>query len=128
MCATYLSAAGRKIIAGDFDPVLSEDDDLVHTNDFMDVWAHLYPNAPGHTWGVHGEQSFSPNRLDKVALLNLVPFCMGVLQTSRFGFCDEDTSVDVIQRCSTVHFSGHFGVKCDVECAEDLSDLVDRPK
>jgi tyrosyl-DNA phosphodiesterase 2 len=80
--ASYLSAAGRGIIAGDFNPVLPEDDDLVRTNDLTDAWTHVHPNDPGRTWGVYGEQSFPPNRLDKVALFNLSPSDMGILQTS----------------------------------------------
>jgi tyrosyl-DNA phosphodiesterase 2 len=89
--ASYLSAAGRGIIAGDFNPVLP-DDDLVRTNDLTDAWAHVHPNNPDHTWGVYGEQSFPPNRLDNVALFNLINLSlsgMGILQTSKLGFCGE---------------------------------------
>ena len=117
--ASYLSAAGRGIIAGDFNPVLPEDDDLVRTNGLTDAWAHLHPNDPGHTWGVYGEQSFSPNRLDKVALFNLSPSGMGILQTTELGLCGEKTSVDVTESGSKPHFSDHFGLWCDVGWAED---------
>jgi tyrosyl-DNA phosphodiesterase 2 len=117
--ASYLSAAGRGIIAGDFNPVLPEDDDLVRTNDLTDAWAHLHPNNPGHTWGVYGEQSFPPNRLDKVALFNLAPSGMGILQTSELGVCGEKTSVDVTKSVSKAHFSDHLGLWCDVGWAED---------
>jgi tyrosyl-DNA phosphodiesterase 2 len=119
ICASYLSAAGRGIIAGDFNPVLPEDDDLVRTNNLSDAWAHLHPNDLGHTWGVYGEQSFPPNRLDKVALFNLSPSGMGILQTSELGFCSETTSVDVTGLGSKAHFSDHFGLWCDVGWAED---------
>jgi hypothetical protein len=46
---------------------------------------------------VYGEQSFPPNRLDKVALFNLSPSGMGILQTSELGFCGEKTSIDVTE-------------------------------
>lgn len=44
------------------------------------AWAHLYTNEPGYTWGVYGQQSFPPSRLDKVALSNLSPSSMGILR------------------------------------------------
>jgi tyrosyl-DNA phosphodiesterase 2 len=117
--ASYLSAAGRGIIAGDFNPVLPEDDDLVRTNNLTDAWAHLHPTDPGHTWGVYGEQCFPPNRLDKVALCNLTPLGMGVLQTSELRFYNVKTTVDVTEPGSEAHFSDHFGLWCDVGWAED---------
>jgi tyrosyl-DNA phosphodiesterase 2 len=78
--ASYLSAAGRGIIAGDFNPVFPEDDDPVRANNLTDAWAHLHPYDTGHTWGVYGEQSFLLNWLDKVALLNLTTSGMGILR------------------------------------------------
>jgi tyrosyl-DNA phosphodiesterase 2 len=117
--ALYLRTAGCGIIAGDFNPVLPEDDDLVRTNNLTDAWAQLHPNDPGHTWGVYGEQSFPPNRLDKVALFNLTPSDMGILRTSEVGFIGEKTSVDVTKSGSKAHFSDHFGLWCDVAWAED---------
>jgi tyrosyl-DNA phosphodiesterase 2 len=122
--ASYLSAAGRGIIAGDFNPVLPEDDDLVDTNDLTDAWIHLHPNEAGHTWGVYGDQSFSPTRLDKIAVFNLTPSRMGILQTSELGFCGENTSVDVTGSDSKAHFSDHFGLWCDVGWAEDRPQPV----
>jgi tyrosyl-DNA phosphodiesterase 2 len=47
--ASYLCAVGQGIIAGDFNPVLPEDNDLVRTNDLTDAWVHLRRNDPGHT-------------------------------------------------------------------------------
>jgi tyrosyl-DNA phosphodiesterase 2 len=119
IAASYLSVAGRGIIAGDFNPVLPEDDDLVRTNGLTDAWVHLHSNDPGHTWGVYGEQSFPPNRLDKVALFNLTPSSMGILQTSELVLCSEKTSVDVRESVSKAHFSDHFGLWCDIGWAED---------
>ncbi|KAB2109909.1 hypothetical protein AG0111_0g2261 [Alternaria gaisen] len=119
ICASYLSAAGRGIIAGDFNPVLPEDDDLVRTNDLTDAWVRLRPDDLGHTWGVCGEQSFPPNRLDKVALFNLTPSGVGILQTSELEFCGEKTLTDVTGLSLKAHFSDHFGLWCDVGWAED---------
>ena len=119
ICASYLSAAGRGIIAGDFNPVLPEDDDLVSTNDLTDAWVRLRPNDLGHTWGVYGEQSFPPNRLDKVALFKLTPSGVGILQTSELEFCGEKTLTDVTGLGLKAHFSDHFGLWCDVGWAED---------
>ncbi|EED12966.1 endonuclease/exonuclease/phosphatase family protein [Talaromyces stipitatus ATCC 10500] len=42
--ASYLHAAGRGIVAGDFNSVLPEDDTLVSTNCLVDVWAELHPD------------------------------------------------------------------------------------
>jgi tyrosyl-DNA phosphodiesterase 2 len=119
ICTSYLGAAGRGVIAGDFNPVLPEDDDLVRTNGLTDAWAHLHPNDPGHTWGVYGEQSFTPNRFDKVALLNLDPSSMGILETSELGSCGEKTSIEVTESVAKAHFSDHFGLWCDIDWEED---------
>jgi tyrosyl-DNA phosphodiesterase 2 len=117
--ALYLRAAGHGIIAGDFNCVLPEDDDLVRTNGLTDAWEELHPDDPGHTWGIYGEQSFAPNRLDKVALLNLNPSAMSILQTSELGICGGEISVDVAGSGSKAHFSDHLGLWCDVGWAED---------
>ncbi|KAG9187212.1 tyrosyl-DNA phosphodiesterase 2 [Alternaria panax] len=119
--ASYLSAAGCGVVAGDFNPVLPEDDDLVRTNNLVNTWAHLHPNEPGHTWGVYGEQSFPPNRLDKVALFNLTPSGMGIVQTRELGHCGEKTLIDITESGSKAHFSDHLGLWCDVGWAEDQS-------
>ncbi|KAL1801092.1 hypothetical protein ACET3X_001434 [Alternaria dauci] len=119
ICASYLSAAGRGIIAGDFNPVLPGDDDLVRTNGLTDAWTRLRPNDLGHTWGVYGEQSFPPNRLDKIALLNLTPSGVGILETSEMGSCGGKASAGVKDMTSKAHFSDHFGLWCDVGWEED---------
>jgi tyrosyl-DNA phosphodiesterase 2 len=111
--------AGRGIIAGDFNPVLPEDDDLVHTNNLIDAWAHLHPRSPGHTWGIYGEQSFPPNWLDKVSLLNLEPSDRGILRTSELGFCGEDASDNVPGSGLKAHLSDRFGLWCEVGWTED---------
>ncbi|PLB35905.1 endonuclease/exonuclease/phosphatase family protein [Aspergillus candidus] len=47
--ASYLRAAGRGVVAGDFNPVLPEDDALIGTNELKDVWADLRPEEDGFT-------------------------------------------------------------------------------
>ncbi|XP_014562755.1 hypothetical protein COCVIDRAFT_83428 [Bipolaris victoriae FI3] len=119
ICASYLSTAGRGIIAGDFNPVLPEDGDLVRTNDLTDAWACLHPNNAGHTWGVYGEHVFPPNRFDKVALFNLTPSAMGILRTSEVEIYDMTMPFGGPELAEKVHFSDHFGVWCEVKWEED---------
>lgn len=79
--ASILRSAGSGIIAGDFNPVLEEDGALISDNGLTDAWAELHPDEPGFTWGIDGEQPFPPNRLDKVALIGLLPQEIRVLET-----------------------------------------------
>ncbi|PLN86888.1 hypothetical protein BDW42DRAFT_189805 [Aspergillus taichungensis] len=72
--ASCLRAAGRGLVAGDFNPVLPEDDALIETNGLKDVWAELRPNEDGFTWGADRAQRFPANRLDKVAMVGLRGF------------------------------------------------------
>lgn len=69
--SSILRSAGRGIVAGDFNPVLPEDETLIKENRLVDAWAELRPEDPGFTWGIDGKQPFPPNRLDKVAVLGL---------------------------------------------------------
>jgi tyrosyl-DNA phosphodiesterase 2 len=123
ICTSYLSAAGRGIIAGDFNPLFPEDDDHIRTNGLTDAWVHIHSKNPGHTWGVHGEQSFPPSRLDKVALFNLRPVDVDILQTSGFGLCGERALINSAESVSKAHFSDHFGLWCEVAWTEDRTQL-----
>lgn len=49
LCTAYLRAAGRGVVAGDFNPVLEQDEELVGVNGLVDAWARLKPGAPGYT-------------------------------------------------------------------------------
>ncbi|KAJ6008374.1 Endonuclease/exonuclease/phosphatase [Penicillium herquei] len=77
---SFLRSAGCGLIAGDFNPVLPEDAILVEANGLTDAWKVLHANDPGFTWGVDGKQRFPPSRLDKVAVLGLVPHSIEVLE------------------------------------------------
>ena len=69
--ASILCSAGRGVVAGDFNPVLPEDETLVQDNGLVDAWVELRSSEPGFTWGIDGKQHFPPNRLDKVATVGL---------------------------------------------------------
>lgn len=69
--ASFLRAAGRGLVAGDFNPVWPEDDSLVGENGLEDAWVALRADEPGYTWGIDGKQKFPPRRLDKIAMLGL---------------------------------------------------------
>lgn len=58
-------------MAGDFNPVLPEDDALVRKNCLVDAWTELHPEDDGFTWGVDGDAPFPSSRLDKVATVGL---------------------------------------------------------
>lgn len=70
------------LVAGDFNPVLLEDHELVEANGLVDCWTHLRGNAaefPGFTWGIDGKKQFPPARLDKVAVWGLTPKTMEIV-------------------------------------------------
>ena len=69
--ASYLRAAGRGLVAGDFNPVLPADDTLIGNSGLVDAWEKLHPDEDGFTWDIDGNQPFPPNRLDKVAFVAL---------------------------------------------------------
>jgi tyrosyl-DNA phosphodiesterase 2 len=69
--ASYLRSADAGLAAGDFNPVLPEDEELVEKNDLVDAWEVLRPGEPGFTWGHKSKQRYPPKRMDKIAMLNL---------------------------------------------------------
>lgn len=77
--ASYLRAAGQGLAAGDFNPVLPEDDTLVNANGLVDAWTEVRPDEAGFTWGIDGKQRFPPSRLDKVAMIGLKAFDIHVI-------------------------------------------------
>lgn len=79
IAAKYLETSGRGIVAGDFNPVMSEDEGIVADNRLVDSWSYLCPQEAGFTWGFLNDKPFPPNRMDKVAILNVTPESMRVL-------------------------------------------------
>lgn len=71
IASAFLRSAGCGLVAGDFNPVLDQDAELVEDNGLTDAWKTLRPDEPGYTWGADGQQPFPPSRLDKIALLGL---------------------------------------------------------
>jgi len=82
---SYLRATGHGLVAGDFNPVLPDDDMLVSVNGLLDVWNELHPSEAGFTWGADGDQPFPPNRLDKVAVVGLKPCGIIIIAPSDIG-------------------------------------------
>ncbi|CAG8192384.1 unnamed protein product [Penicillium salamii] len=119
--SAFLSAAGRGLVAGDFNPVLEEDANLVEDNGLTDVWKSLRPQDPGYTWGVDGTKRFPPARLDKVAVLGLKPTNIRVLEpqvleqpSSYIPSPEGFTSTD------DVPWSDHHGLLCSF--SQSLND------
>lgn len=120
LAAEYLTAAGRGLVAGDFNTVLPEDEDLISKNKLTDGWAHLYPEDSGFTWGVYNGNPFPPNRLDRVALLNLSPLTMTILKTHEVDGHDKMASGGSAESPDMkIPFSDHYGLLCKVEWSED---------
>ncbi|KAG5915302.1 hypothetical protein E4U42_000060 [Claviceps africana] len=87
--ASLLRCTGRGLVAGDFNPVLPEDSTLVADNQLVDAWLHLRENDPGFTWGIDGRAPFPPSRLDKVALLGLVPRTIDLAHPETIYLCSD---------------------------------------
>jgi tyrosyl-DNA phosphodiesterase 2 len=103
--AKYLETAGRGIVAGDFNPVLPEDEGILADNGLVDSWTYLYPQEAGFTWGFRNDKPFPPRRMDKVAMLNVEPESMRILQMASVMY--EDKAID---------FSDHLGLACTFRC------------
>ncbi|KAJ6015139.1 endonuclease/exonuclease/phosphatase family protein [Penicillium herquei] len=83
IASSLLRSAGQGLVAGDFNPVLDEDIDLLEKNGLVDAWTSLRPGESGFTWGLDGKQPFPPNRLDKVGPLGLQSHRISTLEPRR---------------------------------------------
>ena len=115
--SSILSKADFGLVAGDFNPVLPEDNTLVSDNNLVDAWISLHNKEPGFTWGIDGYKPFPPTRLDKVAMLKLKAHKMSVMHPG---------SVPQLQRSQDIHayqegargegemmpWSDHSGLMC----------------
>ncbi|GLA07042.1 hypothetical protein AnigIFM60653_007992 [Aspergillus niger] len=117
--ANSLRCAGHGFVAGDFNPVLLEDDSLVAANGLVDVWNELHPDEPGFTWGLDGREPFPPGRLDKVAVLGLKGQEMDILHPGAL----ESAGQGLLRRQldTPVPWSDHSGLKCCLRLAEEPS-------
>jgi tyrosyl-DNA phosphodiesterase 2 len=77
--AALLRSAGLGLAAGDFNPVLPEDETLVAENGLLDAWTVTRGSESGFTWGIDGKQMFPPARLDRIAITVLQARSMEVL-------------------------------------------------
>ncbi|KAF2112762.1 Endonuclease/exonuclease/phosphatase [Lophiotrema nucula] len=112
--ASYLHAAGHGLIAGDFNPVLPEDAELVSQNNLVDAWSQVHPTTPGYTWGVNGKQMFPPSRLDKIPVHELEVQNMRVLPA-----CEENDGQNKYlagRRADNLHFDGQFSDHLGLSC------------
>ena len=108
--ASYLHGAGRGLVAGDFNPVLPEDDSLINANSLTDIWADLHPNESGFTWSDEN-QPFPPNRLDKVAVFGLKAYDIQVIPP---GLCTESSIQEGKSQGNgrDLRWSDHSGLLC----------------
>ncbi|KND86226.1 hypothetical protein TOPH_09146 [Tolypocladium ophioglossoides CBS 100239] len=118
---SLIRSAGRGLVAGDFNPVLSEDETLVQDNGLVDAWVELRPQDPGYTWGIDGKQPFPPNRLDKIATLGLQVEAIEVMHpdiipTSESTWAERNPGQHPERDGDvSVPWSDHSGLKCSFE-------------
>lgn len=125
--SSYLRAAGHGLVAGDFNPVLPEDNALVDENNLVDVWTKVHFSLPGFTWGVDGKAPFPPNRLDKVAVLgleahNIAVIQPGILMNIEGG--DQPQQSDhqqepMVSQGRPLTWSDHYGLECSLSLTDN---------
>jgi len=98
------------IIAGDFNAISPEDDELVDKNELIDVWVALHGRADpdGVTWGVGVERrdGLRPRRLDKVAMVGLKAQEMEVLRPGHIEVPRPG------EKTIKIPWSDHCGLRC----------------
>lgn len=108
--ASSLRSAECGLVAGDFNPVLPEDETPVEENGLVDAWQGLRKGEDGFTWGIDGKQTYPPKRMDKVALLGLVARDIEVMDP---GTIVEPGGEDVGQGGGRLlPWSDHSGLRC----------------
>ncbi|KFY87166.1 hypothetical protein V500_07141 [Pseudogymnoascus sp. VKM F-4518 (FW-2643)] len=108
--ASSLRSAECGLVAGDFNPVLPEDETLVEENGIVDAWQELRRGEEGFTWGIDGKQAYPPKRMDKVALRGLVARDIEVMDP---GTIVEPGGEDAGQGGGRLlPWSDHSGLKC----------------
>ncbi|KAM5347039.1 hypothetical protein ACJ41O_010044 [Fusarium nematophilum] len=118
IAADILREAGKGFVAGDFNPVLPEDDTLVEDNGLVDAWVKAHGSASGHTWGVDGKRAFPPGRLDKVAMLGLQPHEVEIIYPGVVPASQEGGD--------PISWSDHCGLRCTFgfDCRNDDTVFV----
>ncbi|KAK2734302.1 endonuclease exonuclease phosphatase family protein [Colletotrichum kahawae] len=105
LASKVLREAGYGLVAGDFNPVLPEDETLIEGNHLVDAWKAVRGEEPGYTWGVDGNAPFPPNRMDKVTMVGLTPVHMEVMHP-------DTIVVQGPEEAKNVPWSDHSGLKC----------------
>ncbi|RAL05217.1 endonuclease/exonuclease/phosphatase family protein [Aspergillus ibericus CBS 121593] len=114
--AESLHLAGHGFVAGDFNPILPEDDGLVAANNLVDIWNETHPDEPGFTWGIDGREPFPPGRLDKVAVHGLKGDQIEILHP---GALESAGHGLLLRKLDTpLPWSDHSGLKCRLHLAE----------
>lgn len=105
------------LIAGDFNPVLPEDQTLVQANGLEDAWTmvHNTTHGDGATWGVGSKGGrHGPRRMDKVAVLGLEVEAIDVVRPG---------SVEAPQATGprgSFPWSDHCGLRCTFMLPEQV--------
>lgn len=118
--SSYLSAVGHGLVAGDFNPVLPEDDALVNGSHLVTHGLSCIQMKTALLGGIDGDVPFPPNRMDKVAMLGLEACDIQVIppgtcmDTSTSG---RDAGEGTIERLeqeqySSLRWSDHSGLLC----------------
>lgn len=130
IAAEFLRTAGvtQGVIAGDWNPVMEEDKDLVRNNELIDAWEYLHPDEDGFTWGLDGKGApFPPSRLDKVAVLGLRPLEIRVIHPGSVPTMIGSRGESIPRGGKeNVPWSDHSGLLCsfDLGDAEERSGLA----
>lgn len=98
------------IIAGDFNAISPEDDELIEKNGLVDAWIALHGRADpaGATWGVGVKRrpGLRPGRLDRVAMVGLKAEEMEVLRPGHMEV--PRPGEDPLE----IPWSDHHGLRC----------------
>ena len=97
-------------IAGDFNAIRPEDDELINKNELVDAWVALRGRADpaGATWSVGGERrdGLGPGRLDKIAMISLKAKEMEVLRPGSIELARPG------EKPVEIPWSDHCGLRC----------------
>lgn len=112
MVASMLREPGYSggVIAGDFNAIRPEDDELVDKTKLVDAWVALNgtEDDDGATWGLDSQRRsrFGPRRLDKVAMTGLRAEAIQVMKPGRISIPKPGGD------SSEMPWSDHSGLRC----------------
>lgn len=104
---------GRGLVAGDWNPVSTEDAALVRDHGLVDAWEALRPGEDGFTWGRDGKGApFPPGRLDKVAMVGLEPVTIRMVHPGTLVAAGGEGDASGSSGPGAVAWSDHSGLLC----------------